>query len=128
MINDGSIFPHQTGHKVTRVPPDGKTRNQINLTTISRVWRRRLLDRGEMKDEASNHHLLVETLRTILTAYNRYYESSNSQYMVKRRIPNTWKIDTLLNCQRKVTLELARFGEELCYILYPAKSSHTRYM
>ena len=40
----GSVFKHKDIHKATWVSPDGRTKNQIDYISISRKWRRSLLD------------------------------------------------------------------------------------
>ena len=44
LVIGGSVFPHKKIHKATWVSPDGKTENQIDHITISRKWRRSLMD------------------------------------------------------------------------------------
>ena len=71
LVIGGTLFPHKTIHKTTWVSPDGKTENQIDHITIGRKWRRSLHDvrvkRGA--DAASDHHLVVATLKTKLKAF-----------------------------------------------------------
>ena len=71
LVIGGSVFPHKMMHKATWVSPDGKTENQINHLTISRKWRRSLLDTRVKRetDVASDHHLLLGTVRIKLKKY-----------------------------------------------------------
>jgi hypothetical protein len=61
LVIGGTVFPHRRIHKVTWVSPDARTENQIDHLTISRRWRRTLLDvrayRGA--DVGTDHTLLV---------------------------------------------------------------------
>ena len=87
LVIGGTIFPHKTIHKTTWSSPDGKTENQIDHFTVSRKWRRSLLDvrvrRGA--DVASDHHLLIATARIKLKSYkdpsDRPYYKCNIQYL-----------------------------------------------
>ena len=71
LIIGGTVFPHKTIDKTTRTSPDGNKENQIDHITVSSKWRRSLLDvrvkRGA--DAASDHQLLVATLRTKLKSF-----------------------------------------------------------
>ena len=64
-------------HKATWVSPDGKTENQINHITIGRKWGS-LLDTRVKKDAdvASDHHLLLGTVRIKL---KKYADTTNRQ-------------------------------------------------
>ncbi len=72
LVIGGTLFPHKTTHKTTWMSPDSKTENQIGHITIGRKWRRSLHDvrtkRGA--DAASDHHLVMATLKIKLKAYN----------------------------------------------------------
>lgn len=65
LVIGGTIFPHKRIHKTTWTSPDGKTENQIDHITVSRKWRKSLLDvkvrRGA--DVASDHQLLVAIMK-----------------------------------------------------------------
>ena len=65
LIIGGTIFPHKPTHKATWISPDLQTENQIDNLTITKKWRRVLLDvrvkRGA--DINSDHHLLVGEFR-----------------------------------------------------------------
>lgn len=71
LVIGGSLFPHKEVHKVTWISPDGKTGNQIDHISVSRLWRRSLLDvrvkRGA--DVASDHYLVMAALRLKLKAH-----------------------------------------------------------
>ncbi|KAL6490434.1 hypothetical protein MHYP_G00007790 [Metynnis hypsauchen] len=76
LIMGGTVYPHRRIHKTTWTSPDGKTDNQIDHFTIDRKWRRSVMDvrarRGS--DAASDHQLLVATLKTKLRSF---YDSSD---------------------------------------------------
>ncbi|XP_059158094.1 craniofacial development protein 2-like [Physella acuta] len=71
LIIGGTIFAHKDIHKTTWTSPDGKTKNQIDHITVSRKWRRSLMDvrakRGA--DAASDHQLVVAILKLKLKSY-----------------------------------------------------------
>ncbi|XP_046805059.1 uncharacterized protein LOC111688096 [Lucilia cuprina] len=70
LVIGGTLFPYPRVHKVTWVSPDCRTENQIDHITISRKWRGSLLDVRNKRgaDIASDHHLLVATVRIKITA------------------------------------------------------------
>ena len=74
LVIGGTLFPHKTIHKNSWISPDGRTENQIDHFTIGRKWRRSLHDvrvkRGA--DAASDHHLVVATLKIKLKAYKEH--------------------------------------------------------
>ena len=80
----GTIFPHKQIHKATWRSPDGKTENQIDHICISSKFRRSLQDvkvaRGA--DVASDHHLLLATLKLKLKSYNRTNPSKRPKYEI----------------------------------------------
>ena len=71
LVIGGSIFPHKAIHKATWISPDGRTFNQIDHITISRKLRTSLLDVRVKReaDIASDHHLLLGTLKVKLRAH-----------------------------------------------------------
>ena len=87
LVIGGTVFPHKTIHKTTWTSPDGNTENQIDHITVSRKWRRSLLDvkvrRGA--DVASDHQLLVGTVKTKLKAFkdlaDKPHHKFNTQYL-----------------------------------------------
>ena len=87
LVIGGTVFPHKTIHKTTWTSPDGNTENQIDHITVSRKWRRSLLDvrvkRGA--DAASDHQLLVATLRTKLKSFkdtsDKPHHKFNTHYL-----------------------------------------------
>ena len=70
LIIGGTLFPHKPTHKATWISPDLQTENQIDHITITKKWRRVLLDvrvkRGA--DINSDHHLLVGEFRMKVAA------------------------------------------------------------
>ena len=71
LVIGGILFTLKKIHKTTWLSPDGKYENQIYHITIGRKWRRSLHDvrvkRGA--DVASDHHLVVATLKVKLKAH-----------------------------------------------------------
>lgn len=80
----GTIFPHKRIHKATWRSPDGVTENQIDHFCISSKFRRSLRDvkvaRGA--DAASDHHLLLATLKLKLKSYNKSKGTDRPKYEV----------------------------------------------
>jgi len=70
LIIGGSLVPHKDIHKATWVAPNHRTVNQIDHMTISKKWRRSLLDARSYRgvDVASDHHLVVALLKLKLAA------------------------------------------------------------
>ena len=85
MVIGGSIFPHKRIHKTTWVSPDHNTENQINHICLSKRFRRSVQDvrvyRGA--DVASDHHLVVATLRPKLRKYNTRNPKVAPRYNIK---------------------------------------------
>ena len=85
MVIGGSIFPHKRTHKVTWVSPDHHTENQIYHICINKRFRRSVQDvrvyRGA--DVASDHHLVVDTLRLKLKKYNTRNPKVTPRYNTK---------------------------------------------
>lgn len=73
LVIGGTIFNHKAIHKATWYSPDGITRNQIDHLTISRKWRRSLLDVRVYRsvDVYTDHKLLVGTIQIKLAAIKR---------------------------------------------------------
>ena len=103
LVIGGSVFPHKTIHKATRVSPDGKTENQIDHITISRKWRRNLLDTRVKREEdvASDHHLLLGTVRIKLKKYADTATRPQQQYNVQKLVKRN-KTRILLCCEKQV--------------------------
>ena len=85
LVIGGTIFPHKTIHKTTWTSPDGRTVNQIDHITIGRKWRRSLLDVRAMRgaDAASDHHLVIASLKIKLKAYKDHAERPSYKYNVQ---------------------------------------------
>ena len=71
LIINGSIFLHKTIHKATWISPDGRSSNQIYHIVIGRKGRRSLIDVRDKRgaDVASDHHLLLETIKVKLRVH-----------------------------------------------------------
>ena len=84
LVIGGTIFRHKSIHKATWISPDGRTKNQIDHFTIARKWRRSLLDvkvrRGA--DAASDHHLLLATMKLKLRAFRDRADRPHSKYNI----------------------------------------------
>ncbi|XP_059163494.1 craniofacial development protein 2-like [Physella acuta] len=67
IIGGGTIFSHNT----TWTSPDGKTKKKIDYFTVSRKWRRSLMDvrAKQGADAASDHQLVVAILKLKLKSY-----------------------------------------------------------
>ena len=65
LIIRGTLFPHKPTHKATRISPDLQTENQTDHITITKKWRRVLLDVSVKigADINSSHHFLVGEFR-----------------------------------------------------------------
>ncbi|CAH8462827.1 unnamed protein product [Heterobilharzia americana] len=59
LVIGGSVFRHKDIHKATWISPDGHTKNQIDFISISRKWRRSLLNTRSRRgaDVGSDHSL-----------------------------------------------------------------------
>jgi endonuclease/exonuclease/phosphatase family metal-dependent hydrolase len=70
LVIGGSLFSHKDIHKDTWLVPKQRTFNQIDHVTISKKWRRSLLDVRSYRRTgvASDHHLVVAQLRFKLAA------------------------------------------------------------
>ena len=65
LIIGGTVFPHETCHKVSWVSPDNVTENQIAHIAISRRFRRSLIDVRNKRgaDIGSDHHFMIANFR-----------------------------------------------------------------
>ena len=65
LVIGGGIFLHKEIHKVTRISPDGSTRNQIDHITITKHFRRSLVDVRAYRsaDIGSDHELVMAKIR-----------------------------------------------------------------
>ena len=90
LIIGGTLFPHKPTHKATWISPDLKTENQIDHITITKKWRRVLLDvrvkRGA--DINSDHHLLVGEFRMNLAAKKKTDNKVQRRFEI-RKLQNT---------------------------------------
>ena len=75
MVIGGTLFPHQSIHKLTWQSPNGRDINQIDHFMINGTWRRSLQDvrvrRGA--DVGSDHHLVVATVKLKLRRTDKQY-------------------------------------------------------
>nr|CAH8827448.1 unnamed protein product [Trichobilharzia regenti] len=71
LVIGGSVYKHKDIHKATWVSPDGQTKNQIDFISISRKWRRSLLDTKARRgaDVGSDHYLVQGTIQIKLKAF-----------------------------------------------------------
>lgn len=94
LVIGGTVFPHRTIHKTTWTSPDLATRNQIDHMTISRRWRRTLMDvrayRGA--DVGSDHALIIGKLKIKIakvkktgTQRHQRFDTNNLQSLPERR-------------------------------------------
>ena len=87
LIIGGTLFPHKPTHKSTWISPDLQTENQIDHITITKKWRRVLLDvrvkRGA--DINSDHHLLVGEFRMELAAKKKTDNKVQRRFEIRKR-------------------------------------------
>ena len=90
LIIGGTLFPHKPTHKATWISPDLQTENQIDHITITKKWRRVLLDvrvkRGA--DINTYHHLLVGEFRMKLAAKKKTDNKVQRRFEI-RKLQNT---------------------------------------
>ena len=86
LIIGGTLFPHKPTHKSTWISPDLQTENQIDHITITKKWRRVVLDvrvkRGA--DINSDHHLLVGEFRMKLAAKKKTDNKVQRSFEIKK--------------------------------------------
>nr|CAH8823142.1 unnamed protein product [Trichobilharzia regenti] len=70
LLIGGRVFKHKDVHKTTWISSDGNTKNQIDFISISRKWRRSLLDTRSRRgaDVGSDHYLIKRTFKVKLKA------------------------------------------------------------
>ena len=85
------LFPHKRVHKATWISLDGVTENQIDYILISKRWRTSLqyvrVKRGATI--ASDHHLLVASLKIKLAARKPFENTRRNFDVMKLRDPDT---------------------------------------
>ena len=112
LVIGGTIFPHKKIHKTTWTSPDGKTENQIDHITVSRKWRRSLLDvkvrRGA--DVASDHQLLVAIMKVKMRSFHTTTDRPHHKFNVQF-LRNTRKREEF-NCKLKNDLEAVSATDE----------------
>ena len=86
LIIGGTLFPHKPTHKATWISPDLRTENQIDHLSITKKWRRVLLDvrvkRGA--DINSDHHLLVGEFRMKLAAKKKTDNKVQRRFEIRK--------------------------------------------
>ena len=104
LVIGGTLFPHKKCHKVTWTSPTQTTENQIDHITISRKWRRSMLDVRVKRsaDVGTDHHLLVGTFRLKLARSIQNQQSKrNSRYNVQILKKPEIKTQFVLELQNK---------------------------
>ena len=90
LIIGGTLFTHKPTHKATWISPDLQMENQIDHITITKKWRRVLLDvrvkRGA--DINSDQHLLVGEFRMKLAAKKKTDNKVQRRFEI-RKLQNT---------------------------------------
>ncbi|KAL9979384.1 hypothetical protein ACROYT_G017038 [Oculina patagonica] len=78
----GSFFQHRKIHKATWSSPDLRTHNQIDHITVSKKWKKTLLDVKVMRgaDIDSDHHLVIGTFRMKLAAKRKVGVSGRKRF------------------------------------------------
>jgi hypothetical protein len=91
LIIGGTVFPHNTCHKVLWVSPDNITENQIDHIAISKRFRRSVLDVRNKRgaDIGSDHHLMIADFRFKILASRKKSETRNKYYLQKFQKPGT---------------------------------------
>ena len=86
LVIGGTVFPHRRIHKVTWKSPDLSTENQIDHLTVSRRWRRSLLDvrayRGA--DAGSDHALVMGKLRVKISSIKKTELQRNPRFNISK--------------------------------------------
>ena len=98
LVIGGNVFPHKAIHKATWISPDGSHQN--DHIAIGRKWRS-LMDvrvkRGA--DVASDHHLLLGTLKVKLRAHRDLTCTPNYKYNIQNL--KSKDISETFNCSVK---------------------------
>lgn len=132
LVIGGTLFPHPRVHKVTWVSPDGITENQIDHITISRKWRGSLLDVRNKRgaDIASDHHLVLATIRIKIAAIRKNNEVSRRRFNVNKldepTVANSFT-DALKTSLQSNNNNIDRSWEETKQIFIQAADNHLGY-
>nr|CAH8872990.1 unnamed protein product [Trichobilharzia regenti] len=119
LVIGGSVYKHKDIHKATWVSPDGQTKNQIDFISISRKWRRSLLDTKARRgaDVGSDHYLVQGTIQIKLKAFresgaaDRPQAKFNTQKLKDQATKDIFiasirkKAETQINTSEKVSVE-----------------------
>ena len=89
----GTLFPHKPTHKATWISPDLQMENQIDHITITKKWRRVLLDVSVKRgaDINSDHHLLVGEFRIKLAAKKKTDNKVQRRFEIRKLQNRNWE-------------------------------------
>ena len=112
LVIGGNIFSHKAIHKATWISPDGRSSNQTDHIAIGRKWRRSLMDVRVKRraDVASDHHLLLGTLKGKLRAHRDL--SSRPRYKYNTQNLKSKEIAETFSCSVKNRYSALEFVEE----------------
>ncbi|CAH8483809.1 unnamed protein product [Heterobilharzia americana] len=93
LVIGGSVFRHKDIHKATWISPDGHTKNQIDFISISRKWRRSLLNTRSRRgaDVGSDHYLVQGTFQIKLKAFKEAGDRPQFKYNTRKLKDETTK-------------------------------------
>nr|CAH8843517.1 unnamed protein product [Trichobilharzia regenti] len=115
LVIGGSVFKHKDIHKTTWISPDGNTKNQIDFISISRKWRRSLLDTRSRRgaDVGSDHYLVQGTFKVKLKASRIAGDRPQCKFNTQKLKDTTTK-DTFTATVRAKQETLRDITEESC--------------
>ncbi|CAH8291638.1 unnamed protein product, partial [Heterobilharzia americana] len=115
LVIGGSVFRHKDIHKATWTSPDGHTKNQIDFISISRKWRRSLLNTRSRRgaDVGSDHYLVQGTFEIKLKAFKEAGDRPQFKYNTRKLKNETTK--EIFKAAIKTKWETSRdIPEETC--------------